>query len=272
MQPSETSSAPDLLVTLDVRDPVVVGLSVFARIRVVNRGQAPLATSARLNLMEGDLALIVQGPDGQARTIKGWQADTALRRATLEPGEEIVNGLNLLSTDAGPVFPAPGSYQLTAEFTFSPQQLPVRSDPVVVSARLPESDDEREVALLLQDDALREAILLAKPDSAPQALQTLAKRFAFTPDGMLAALLMSASDAGKTPAGPAADASPPATPESLALSVAMLQTPFSHVGRQIADRFTADLATGTARRDDTSLSGTLAMAVQIAKRLPFKRQ
>ena len=272
VQSSPQSSAPDLLVTLDVREPVVVGLSVFARIRVVNCGQAPLATSARLNLMEGDLALIVHGPDGQTRTIKGWQADTALRRATLEPEEEIVNGLNLLSTDAGPVFPAPGSYQLTAEFTFSPQQPPVRSDSVVVSARLPESDDEREVARLLQDDALREAILLAKPDGAPQALQTLATRFAATPDGMLATLLVSSGDAGKTPAGPEADAGPPATPESLALSVAMLQTPFSHVGRQIADRFTADLEAGTARRDDTTSPDTLAMAAQIAKRLPFKRK
>ena len=52
----------------------------------------------------------------------------------------------------------------------------------------------------------------------------------------------------------------------------MLQTPFSHVGRQIADRFTADLETGTARRDDTTSSDTLAMAAQIAKRLPFKRK
>lgn len=272
VHPSETSSAPDLLVTLDVREPVVMGLSVFARIRVVNRGRAPLSTSARLNLMEGDLALIAQDPDGQTRTIKGWQADTALRRATLEPGEEIVNGINLLSTEAGPVFPAPGRYELTAEFTFSPQQPAVRSDPVVVSARLPESDDERQVAQLLQDDALREAILLAKPASATEALQTLATRFAATPDGMLAALLASAGDASETPAGPAADAGPPATPESLALAVAMLQTPFSHVGRQIADRFTADLERRTAHRDDTTSPDTLTMAAQIAKRLPFKRK
>jgi CheY-like chemotaxis protein len=272
VQSSETSSAPDLLVTLDVCEPVVAGLSVIARIRVINRGKVPLATSARLNLMEGDLALIVQGPDGQTRTIKGWQADTALRRTTLEPGEEIVNGINLLSTDADRVFPASGRYELTAEFTFSPQQRAMRSDPVVVSARLPESDDEREVARMLLDEALRDAILLAKPASAPEALRTLATRFATTPDGMLAALLVSAGDAGETPAMPAADAGPPATPEWLALAVAMLQTPFSHVGRQIADRFTADLETGTARRDDTTLPDTLAMTAQIAKRLPFKRK
>jgi hypothetical protein len=272
MQSSDTSSATDLLITLDVQEPVVAGLSVFARIRVVNRGEAPLATSARLNLMEGDLALTVQDPDGQTRTIKGWQADTALRRATLEPGDEIVNGINLLSTDAGPVFPAPGSYELTAEFTFSPQQPPVRSDPVVVSARLPESDGEREVARLLQDDALRDAILLAKPASAPEALRTLATQFAATPDGMLATLLLSAGDADKTPTGFAADSGLLATPESLALAVTMLQTPFSHIGRQIADCFTADLETRTARRDNTTLPDTMYMAAQIAKRLPFKRK
>ena len=245
---------------------------MFAEIRVINRGQGPLATSARLSLMEGDLALVVKGPDRQARTIKGWQSDTALRRVTLEPGEEVANGINLLSTEVGPVFPAPGRYELTAEFNISVQQPAVRSDPVAVSARLPESDDEREVARLLQDDALREAILLAKPDSAREALQTLALRFPTTPDGMLAALLVFGVDAGNGPTGPAADVSPPATPESLALSIAMLQTPFSHVGRQIADRFTADLEAEAAFGDSLRSPDTLAIAAQIAKRLPFKRK
>ena len=272
MQSKGAPSASDLLVTLDIREPIVVGLSVIARIRVINHSQMPCTTSARLNLMEGDLTLIIQGPDGQTRTIKGWQADTALRRATLEPGEEIVNGINLLSTDAGPVFPVPGKYHMMAEFTISPQQAAVRSDPVVVSARLPESDDEREVARLLQDTALRNAILLAKPASAPEALQTLATRFAATPDGMLAALLVSEGDTGQTLAGQAVDSGTPVTPESLALAVAMLQTPFSHVGRQIADRFMADLETGTVRGDDTMLRNALTMAAQIAKRQPFKRQ
>lgn len=263
MQSSQMPSAGDLLVTIDVREPVVVGLSVFASIRVLNRGPVPLVTSARLNLMEGDLALIVQCPDGQKRTIKGWQADTAMRRVTLEPGEEIISGVNLLSDEAGPVFPAPGKYELTAEFTFSPQQPAACSDAFVVSARLPESDDEREIARLLQDDTVRDAILLAKPDSAPDALRTLATRFATTPDGILAELLVSASDADL-----------PATlePELVAHAVTMLQTPFSQVGRQIADRFTANLQTQTVRGNDTSSPDNLAVATQIAKRMPFKRK
>lgn len=270
MQAAGTSSAPDLLVTLDVQQPAVAGMSVFARIRLLNRGPAPVVTSARLNLMEGDLVLIVQGTGGDTRTLHGWQADTALRRATLGPGEEIANAINLLATDAGPVFPAPGSYQVTAEFSFAPRQPPVRSDPVAVAVRLPASDDEREVARLLQDAALRAAILLATPDSAPDALQALA-RFDRTPDGKLAALLVSADDTGETPIGPAADAGSPATPESRALAVAMLQTPFSHVGRALADRFIAGLATAAAQRDDPALPDASAMVQKIARRLPFKR-
>lgn len=265
------SSDTGLLVTLDVREPVVVGLSAIATIRVINRSAAPRTTSARLNLMEGDLALVVQDPSGQTCTIKGWQADTALRRATLAPGEEIANGINLLSTDAGPLFPVPGQYQLVAEFTISPQQAAVRSEPVAVSARLPESDDEREVARLLQDPALRDAILLATPASAPEALHTLATRFPATVDGMLAALLVSDGGAGRAWAAQANDAATPATPESLALTIAMLHTPFSNVGRQIAERFTADLEAGAARGDNIASPVTLAMAARIAQRQPFKR-
>jgi CheY-like chemotaxis protein len=274
VQAAGTLSAPDLLVVLDVQQPAVAGMSVFARIRVLNRGPAPVVTSARLNLMEGDLVLIVQGTRGDTRTLHGWQADTALRRATLGPGEEIANAINLLATDAGPVFPAPGSYQVTAEFTFAPRQPPLRSEPVAVAVRLPASDDEREVARLLQDAALRAAILLATPDSAPDALQALA-RFDRTPDGKLAALLVSADDTGETPIElaiePAADAGSPATPESRALAVAMLQTPFSRVGRALADRFIAGLGTAAAQHDAPALPAASAMAQKIARRLPFKR-
>lgn len=266
MQAAGANADHGLLVALEVREPAIVGMSVLCLVRLVNRGPAPVPVSARLNLMEGDLALTVRGPDGAVRRLTGWQADTPLRRVTLAPGEEIVNLVNLLATDAGPVFPVPGSYEIAADFTYAPAQPALRSNPVAVTLRAPASEEEREVARLLEDGKLREAILLATPDSAPAALLALAQH-AGTPDGRFAALL--AADGVADDGGWAGS---PEALESRSLAVAMLQTPFSRAGRALGARFADALRNEAAQRGDAALPDSVDTALRIAQRQPFRRK
>ena len=235
-----------LTVSLEVAPPVVVGLSVLAIVRATNCGDAPVSVSARLNLMEGDLHLTVTGPDGSARGIRGYQADTALRQATLGPREQLVGAINLLWTDIGPTFPEPGSYRLRAEYFPSPKIGSVRSEPVSVVARGPKTDAEREAAALLEDATLREALIRGRADDAPDQLRALAACSVPTPDADLAHLLV---HAGGADSGDALDSSDPIRRATLIMA---LSTPYSNAGRRLADQFVAQLGSGGSPAGDTS--------------------
>jgi hypothetical protein len=211
----------ELEVVLELKEPVVVGLSTLAAIRVIHRGKAPVTISSRLNLMEGDVRLFVG-----SRAIGGWQADTMLRQATLSPGQQIVGFLNLLYTESGPTFPEPGSYVLRAEFSPSPRMEPVASEPVTVAARLPQGEDELQAAALLKDDAVKKAIVLAQKDEAPGQLEKIAAIPRLL-DGHLASLIVS----GDAKTFPSAD------PLELASWIVALTTPYGDTGKLLAERF-----------------------------------
>jgi len=165
-----------LVLTLEVQEPVVVGLSALGTLRVTNRATTPITISSRLNLMEGDVRLIVEGPDGTRRELHGWQADTILNEVTLGPNEQLVANLNLLQTEEGPVFPTSGRYQLQAEFSPSLQSPAIKSQPVVVNVRAPQTDAERGAAQLLRDDNVRRSIVLAQSDASPGELTSAIRK------------------------------------------------------------------------------------------------
>jgi len=225
-----------LVLTLEVQEPVVVGLSVLGTLRVTNRGTTPITISSRLNLMEGDVRLIVTGPDGTRRELRGWQADTILREVSLAPNEQVVANLNLLQTEEGPVFPSPGRYQLQAEFSPSLQSGAITSPPVEIDVRAPQTDVERGVAQLLRDDNVRRSIVLAQNDASPNELAQLAEKFPDTLDGKLAQLIRAgAGDA-------TADFSSLDSSLSNAPLISALKTPFSRIGRGLAEEFTSKIA------------------------------
>jgi hypothetical protein len=246
-----------LAVTLDVAEPVVSGLSVPATIRVVNRGSAPAMVSSRLNLMEGDLRLSIEDPDGATRVLKGWQADTQLRRVALPPGEQIESGTNLLWTVEGAVFPKPGAYTVQAEYDPSPRAETVVSAPLAVTVRLPRTEAERKLEALLKDGAVREAIVLGKSETAPDKLEVLAQQFPETFDGKLAELLLSAnavagSDVASDKAFQIAD------PITLARWITMISTPYSDAARGLTEKFTA-FVEARSRASDGKLEDLAAL-------------
>lgn len=234
MAEHESSS---LVLTLEVQEPVVAGLSALATLRVTNRATTPITISSRLNLMEGDVRLIVAGPDGKRREIRGWQADTILRQVVLAPNEQLVAHLNLLQTEEGQVFPGPGRYQLHAEFSPSVQSEAITSAPVVVNVRTPQTDVERGVAQLLSDEKVRRSIVLAQNDASPTELAQLAENFPETVDGKLAQLIR--ADTGEA----TAEFDSLDSALSTAPLISVLQTPFSRIGHGLAEEFATKIAT-----------------------------
>jgi hypothetical protein len=266
--PKEASPA-GLAVGVEVADPVVVGLSAPALIRVTNHGPGPATISSRLNLFEGDLRLIVTQPDGTMRHLKGWQADTPLHRVTLAAGEHVEAGINLLSTGSGPAFPSPGSYVLRAEYDPSPAAETVVSAPVTVAARSPQTEPERGVADLLKDEAAREALVRADADAAREKFEALSQRYGETLDGKLARLLLFGADKG----GDAADPLQLTDPMTLARWITMLSTPYNKNGAHLADQFVARfelhspaVAASKGKAEDSAL---LEKALRVVKRLPL---
>lgn len=231
-----------LRVRLEVDRPVVAGLAALARISISNSGPAPILASARLNLMEGDVSLLVTDPGGGLREIKGWQADTGLNRVELPPGQDLVGALNLLDSPDGPIFPGAGEYRLAAYYTPSPQAEPVESPPVPVSVVMPRTAEERELAALLSDPAVRRGLVLGDGESAPQALRDIAGRFPGTLEARLAGLVSGAAEGGQ--------ADEDAPPLATALAIVALTNPYSRTGKRLsgdyAARFERRMAAGDA--------------------------
>lgn len=259
-------SSPELVVELEVKEPVIVGLSVLATLRVINRGATPVTISSRLNLMEGDLRLTVIGPDGSPHDLCGWQADTILRQATVAPNEQLVGSINLLQTEEGPIFPTPGRYQIQVEFSPSPKNLAITSSLVAVNARAPQTEAERGAAQLLANGVVRQSIVLGQSDAAPDELAELAQKFPEMLDGKLAQLILAGT---KDAAGPTTHFSSLESSLSDVALISALRTPFSRVGSQLAEEFTAKFEIIDAGKQGSE-QATLDSALRIVKGEPIK--
>lgn len=231
-----------LSVRLEVAQPVVAGLAALALLRISNSGAAPLLVSARLNLMEGDVSLVVTDPGGGMREIKGWQADTGLHRVELAPGRDLVGALNLLDAPDGPIFLCAGEHRLAAHYTPFPGTAPIESPSVPVSVAMPRTAAERELAALLADPAVRRGLVLGDCESAPQILRTIAGRFPGTLEARLAGLVSRCAEGAETDEDEA--------PVETALAIVALTNPYSRTGERLsgdyAARFERRMAVGDA--------------------------
>lgn len=249
--------AGSLVLSLEVPEPVVVGLSSLVTIRLANKGDQAISVSRRLNLMEGDLQISAEDSEG-TRVFKGWQADTTINRTTLQRGEQIIGVVNLLHTNEGPVFPRPGTYTLRAVYFPMPTMQPISSAPVVVSVRSPLAGAESAVACLLEDQALREAIVLAKADEATESLRTLATASESLIDARLARMLIGQdSDTKQDQDDPLADAR----------QIRALTTPFSNAGIQLAEKF---FSASPALTAEVNASASVAAGIARGEPIPIE--
>ncbi|HET9315144.1 MAG TPA: hypothetical protein VFQ51_06115 [Vicinamibacteria bacterium] len=258
-----TAEGTGLGVVLDVPGPAAVGLPIIASLAVVNRGREPRVVSSRLNLIEGDVRLRVTKPDGAVVTISGagGQPDTAYRQATLPPAHEIRGGMNLQADDAS-TFAEPGTYVLQADYLPSPREDWVESRPVRLEM-VGGTAAQRDAAALLAKDGAGTALALGQ-EGAADALRALAARHGETPAGRLARLMLAGSAAGG--AGGELDRLVADTdPETVAVWLRALSTPFSGTGERLAAELASRLEKG-----DTAKSAARERAVRIARGLPFR--
>jgi hypothetical protein len=129
--------------------------------------------SARLNLIEGDLAIAVAGPAGYSgRCAWPWPVDSMPRWIDLAPGRRLVGGVPLLATDtSAPLFPSPGEYTLTATFDAAPDT-ELSSAPVTVRRTKP--DAEERAAALRDRDVLQSLLSASLLGAAADGLAVLA--------------------------------------------------------------------------------------------------
>lgn len=102
----------------------------FAEVEVVAAGPSPAPVSARLNIVEGDLEILVTPAGGApVRAAWPWPVDSAPRSVELAPGARLVASVPLLAAGSAPLFPSPGWYELIARFAARPGVL-LESGPV----------------------------------------------------------------------------------------------------------------------------------------------
>ncbi len=135
-------------------------------------GSDATRVSARLNLIEGDLAVVVDGPSGHtARCVWPWPIDAMPRWVELAPGQRLAGTVPLLASDtSAPLFPSPGEYTVTATFDAAPGAA-VASAPV--SVRRTPAESERRAAVLRDRDVLQSLLSASVLGSAADALLVL---------------------------------------------------------------------------------------------------
>jgi hypothetical protein len=166
-----------LTLSLDAPSTAPLDQALVVVVALRNVGTAPVTTSSRLNLVEGDLSVLVRPPGGGSavRASWPWPVDSALREATLEPGQELVGSALVVAATGGKApFPVAGTYSLVAEFTPHPGDV-VRSRSVDVQRSAPTDDAGRARQRALEDPEVTQSICsLSLIGSAADGLALLA--------------------------------------------------------------------------------------------------
>lgn len=265
--------AGQIVLTLTVPDTAVRGLAVIGMLTVTNRGASPATVSGRLNLSEGDVALLLTCPDGSTRRVggAGGQPDTLPRQVTLSPGESIAASVNLMRTEVGLTFPESGRYVLQAEYAPHPAAALVTSAPVALTVAPLQGEEQLSVANYLSKENVSLALTLAEADRAPDELRELARRHPTTLEGKLARLILAGGDESAEDAATSDEPLEGMNPMEAASLITSVSTPFSRVGSRLAKRYVA-----YAESQDTveSVPGSAAgkereRALRVVKGQPF---
>lgn len=153
---------PDLRLVLEAPATLPLDEVLVATVSL-EAGPVPITVSARLNIIEGDLAVEVTTPGGPGTGAVAicrwpWPVDALSRVVELAAGQRLVAAVALVATDtSAPLFPAPGAYMLRALFDVAPG-MTVASDPVRVR-RTAAADPGRAAAL--RDRAVLQSLLSA---------------------------------------------------------------------------------------------------------------
>ncbi|WP_426322492.1 hypothetical protein [Microbacterium sp. E-13] len=156
-----------------VAESVPLDRIAFAEVELVAVGEGSGPVSARLNLVEGDLEILVRSPAGTpVRAAWPWPVDSAPRSVELAPGERLVASVPLLSSGSEPLFPVPGRYELVARFAVRPG-VTLESNPAALTRTAPE--DAAVAAGLGDRDVLQSLLGAGVIGAASPKLERLAR-------------------------------------------------------------------------------------------------
>jgi hypothetical protein len=244
-------TTPDLRLSLEVPARLALDEPLVALARLATAA-GPVRSSSRLNLIEGDLSVVVTGPGpGPVRATWPYPVDSGLRQVTLNAGEVLEGGVLLLAGGGRePLFPIAGAYELVAEFTPTPATMVTASAATVVRDDPTDSEGFAR-ARALADPAVVGSLMSASVASA--AADALAGPVAATPAGRLLAALAAGDPAEiRSAASALAEAGGPVAPVATAVSVL---PPGLFPGDE---RLAAVAAVAAARDDDGRAAALLA--------------
>jgi hypothetical protein len=179
---------------------VRIGELLCAALRVVNRTRTPQRVSARLNLTEGDVRLVVTRPDGSVKRAHASRlVDSAARFVELPPGAALESGLALLHAHTGFLFDEPGGFQVVAQYDGVPRTPPLTSPALHVNAGTATADKEADLARRMLDPSVGLSFELGEPASAAaeRLLESIAEDFSGQLEGRAARLLVSIAHADR---------------------------------------------------------------------------
>jgi hypothetical protein len=211
-------TAADLQLRLEAPARLALDEPLVALARLATPA-GPVTTSSRLNLIEGDLSVVVTGPGSHpVRVTWPYPVDSGLRQVTLTAGEVLEGGVLLLAASGRePLFPIAGVYELVAEFTPTPATT-VTAQPVTVVREDPVEAEGRARARALAEPAVMGSLMSASV--AEPAADALAGPVAATPTGRLLAALAAGDPAEIRDAASAlASAAGAVAPATIAVAV-----------------------------------------------------
>jgi hypothetical protein len=242
-------TTPDLRLSIEAPARLALDEPLVALARLA-AATGPVTTSSRLNLIEGDLSVVVTGPgDRPVRATWPYPVDSGLRRVTLAAGEVLEGGVLLLAgSGREPLFPIAGAYRLVAEFTPTPATV-VTAQPVTVVREDPMEPEGRARARALADPSVIDSLMSASV--AASAADALAGAVAATPAGRLLYAL-AAGDPAEIRDAASALASVAGTVAPVTTAVAVLPP-----GLFPGDERLAAVAAAVAAQDDDGRTAAL---------------
>jgi hypothetical protein len=189
--------SPDLALVLRIPAEVHQGEYAVAEVELINTGDAAREVSAAMNLAQGDLRLIRVHPSQTVDQIHDVVIACGPRKMVrLEPSQSLTGRAQLLFTNVGYTFDELGAHDLYAEFDPGEGSRIVRSAPVRVTVRPPNTAEELVFAQITADNAIGRAVALGdfgQDLATGDRLAGLAEQFPATDTGGAFALVMANS-------------------------------------------------------------------------------
>lgn len=191
-----TERVEHLELSVEMATQVFVGEYLTAKVTLTNTGESAREVTTLLSLAHGDLMFSRTKPDGSIEHLLDVTVACGPRpMVILEPGQSVSSQVQVFFTNGGHTFEEPGRHTIAAHLVVDPVTTVV-SDPLVITVRMPGTEQEVSIAEKTLDEGVGRAMALGdfgRNDAAAARLTELAEEHADADTGAAAALVMANS-------------------------------------------------------------------------------